>query len=203
MQKMFQPILVGIGVIAFIALLVEIVLSVGATMHTNTPAKVVHVHAGPYPLTVDLYKNPANAGFALPFAIAPQQPMRGKLTFDVSSIPTGNIPATQVHSSFSPDASTGGIQGDAEITVQGPWLLHITVNGPAGQSMVDIPITATAPPAIPDWLGWLIGLIPLYGLLIFLVMLRSKKKAGEVNLMNTPSNMYNAHQNATIRSSSH
>jgi hypothetical protein len=46
--------------------------------------------------------------------------------------------------------------------------------------MADVPIIATAPPAIPDWLGWLIGLIPLYGLLIFLVMLRGKKQTKEV-----------------------
>ncbi len=179
MQKVFQPILIAIGVLAFIALIVEIALSVGATMHSNTPAKVVHVNAGPYPLTVSLYKNPANAGFALPFAIAPQQPTHGKLTFDVSSVPIGTIPATEVHSSFSQDANTGGILGDAEITVQGPWLLRITVDGSAGEGIVNVPIAATAPPAIPDWLGWLIGLIPLYGLLVFLVMLRGKKKAKE------------------------
>ena len=179
MQKVFQNILIAIGILAFIALAIEIALSVGATLHGNTPVKVVHVHAGPYPVTVNLYKDPANAGFALPFSIVPQQATHEKLTFDVSSIPTGDIPATQVHSSFSQDTSTGGVQGNAEITVQGPWILHITVSGPAGQGMADVPITATAPPAIPDWLGWLIGFVPLYGLLIFLVMLRGKKKVKE------------------------
>ncbi len=179
MQKVFQNILIAIGILAFIALAIEIALSVGATMHGNTPVKVVHVHAGPYPVTVNLYKDPANAGFALPFSIVPQQATHEKLTFDVSSIPTGDISATQVHSSFSQDTSTGGVQGNAEITVQGPWILHITVSGPAGQGMADVPITATAPPAIPDWLGWLIGFVPLYGLLIFLVMLRGKKKVKE------------------------
>jgi hypothetical protein len=168
MHKVFQKILLAIGIIAFIALLVEITLSVGATIHGNLPAKVVQVNAGPYQLAVSLYKNPANAGFALPFSIAPRQPTQRNLTFDVSSIPTGTIPAKEVHGSFSQDANTGGIQGDAEITVQGPWLLQITVN---------VPITATAPPALPDWLGWPIGLIPLYGLLVFLVMQRGKKKA--------------------------
>nr|HET6901572.1 hypothetical protein [Ktedonobacteraceae bacterium] len=61
------------------------------------------------------------------------------------------------------------------ITVQGPWELDITVNGSAGQDEVLVPIAATAPPAIPDWLGWLIGFIPLYGLLVFLVLQRGKK----------------------------
>jgi hypothetical protein len=127
MQKVFQNILIAIGVLAFVALIIEIAFSVSATIHGNSPAKVAHIHAGPYPLTVNFYKDPANAGFALPFSIVPQQSAHGKLTFDVSSIPTGDIPATQVHSSFSQDTNTGGIQGDAEITVQGPWVLHITV----------------------------------------------------------------------------
>ena len=179
MQKVFQNILIAIGVLAFIALAIEIALSIGATMHGNTPVKVVHVNAGPYALTVNLYKYPANAGFALPFSIVPEQSAHEKLNINVSSVPTGNIPATQIHSSFSQDTNTGVIQGDAEITVQGPWVLNISVSGPAGQGMANVPITATAPPAIPDWLGWLIGFIPLYGLLIFLVMLRGKKKARE------------------------
>ncbi len=177
MPKIFQRLLLAVGVVALIALLVEIGLSVAATMHGNTPVKVVHVMAGPYPLTVSFYQYPARAGFALPFAVAPQEPIHGALNFDVSSIPDEEVSATPVHTSTSPDAnSSNGIQGAAEITVQGGWSLHITVNGPSGQGIVAVPITATAPPAIPEWLGWLIGLIPIYGLLVFLFMQRGRKK---------------------------
>ncbi|MEO8953905.1 MAG: hypothetical protein ABI396_06180 [Ktedonobacteraceae bacterium] len=176
MHKALQGFLLIVGVIALIALVVEISLSVGATMHGNTPAKVEHVTAGPYHLKVSLYKYPANAGFALPFAIAPEQPMQGTLTYDVTSLPGEGLHATAVHGSVSSDPNTpNGVQGTAEITVQGPWGLAITVKGLAGQGEVVVPIAATAPPAIPDWLGWLIGFIPLYGLLVFLLLQRGKK----------------------------
>ncbi len=180
MYKVLQRILLVVGVIALLAVLGEIAFSVAATMHGNAPARVVHVNAGPYPLTVSLYKDPANAGYALPFAIAPQQPVNGVLTYDVSSLPHTAVPATPVRATLSPDSNVpNGVQGTAEITVQGTWILQIAVNGPAGPGEVEVPIVATAPPAIPDWTGWLIGLIPLYGVLAFLLTQRGSKEQPE------------------------
>jgi hypothetical protein len=45
--------------------------------------------------------------------------------------------------------------------------MHIAVSGPSGQGQADIPIVAASPSVIPAWLAWNIGLLPLYGLLIF------------------------------------
>jgi hypothetical protein len=180
MYKMLQRILLVVGVIALLAVLGEIAFSIAATMHGNTPARVIHVNAGPYPLAMSLYKDPANAGYALPFAIAPQQPVSGVLTYDVSSLPHTTVPATPVRASLSPDPNVpNGVQGTAEITVQGTWVLHIVVNGLAGPGEVEVPIVAVAPPAIPDWTGWLIGLIPLYGVLAFLLTQRGRKEQSE------------------------
>jgi hypothetical protein len=175
MNKILQRFLLAIGVIALVVLVVEIVLSIAATQPGSTPVRVVHVNAGPYALTVNLYKYPANAGFALPFSIITQQTKAGALSFVVSSIPGYKVDATPIHASLT--ATTQGVQGAAEITVQGPWTLHIVLNGPAGQGSADVPILAQAPPAIPQWLGWLIGFIPVYGLLLFLLLQRSRKKA--------------------------
>jgi hypothetical protein len=58
-------------------------------------------------------------------------------------------------------------------------VLHIAINGSAGPGEVEVPIVAVAPPAIPDWTGWLIGLIPLYGVLAFLLMQRGRKEQSE------------------------
>ena len=78
---------------------------------------------------------------------------------------------------ISPDASVrNGIQGDAEITVQGRWTLQITVTGPAGTSQATVPLIATTvAPAIPGWFAWLIGSVPLYALLVFLLVSRRRK----------------------------
>lgn len=173
MSKLLQRVLLVLGVVAFLVLLVEIGLSIAATLPGSTPARTVQVKAGPYPLTVNLYKDPANAGYALPFTIS--SPQARSLTFDASTVPAESVDATPVHASLT--ATANGAQGTAEITVQGAWILQVDVNGPAGPGTALVPINATAPPAIPLWLGWLIGLIPLYGLLLFLLMQRNRKQA--------------------------
>jgi hypothetical protein len=170
-QTILQRILLVIGILALLTLIIELVLSISATTHGNTPKRVVHVMAGPYALTVNLYDYPANAGFTLPFSIQAQPAQQ--LTYSVFSVPTGNISATPVRASISADAQHPGcFQGDAEITVRGPWVLRITVNGRSGSDTVDVPIEATAPPAVPNWLGWFIGSIPPAILLLFLVLQR-------------------------------
>jgi hypothetical protein len=177
MAKPFQLLFLAVGAIALLAVGGEIIYSIAATTHGSTPARVVQVHAGPYPLTVSLYTYPAHASYALPFAIAPQQSLPSTLTYDVTSIPDkSDAPATPVRASLSPDSHVpGGVQGDAEITVQGTWTLDIVVTGSAGRGEAFVPITATAPPAIPTWVGWAIGGIPLYGLLVFLLTQRGRK----------------------------
>jgi hypothetical protein len=182
MARPFQFLLLAFGVLALLAVVGEIIYSIAATTHGSTPARVVQVQAGPYPLTVSLYTYPAHASYALPFAIAPRQSIRGDLTYEVSSIPDpSGVPATPVRASLSPDPNVhNGVQGDAEITVQGTWTLDIVVTGSAGQGEVSVPITATAPPAIPSWLGWVIGGIPLYGLLVFLLSQRGRKARREL-----------------------
>ena len=170
MRKPLQFLLLILGVIALGALIAEIVLSISATTHGDTPARVTSTTAGPYKLKVSLYKDPANAGFALPFAIAPQQPVTGMLNYDVNSVPDEDVSATPVHASISPDSAVpNGIQGAAEITVRGRWFLHVVVNGPSGKGEAWVPVTATAPPPLPPWIGWPIGLIPLIVLLVFLL----------------------------------
>jgi len=181
MAEPFQFLLLAFGVLALLAVVGEIIYSIAATTHGSTPARVVQVQAGPYPLTVSLYTYPAHASYALPFAIAPHRSINGALTYDVTSIPDeSDAPATPVRASLSPDPNVrNGVQGDAEITVQGLWSLVIVVTGSAGQGEVSVPIIATAPPAIPTWLGWVIGFIPLYGLFVFLLSQRGRKARQE------------------------
>ena len=53
-------------------------------------------------------------------------------------------------------------------------MLHLTVTGPAGRGDADVPLTVTAPPPIPHWLGWALGLLPLAALLLFLLAQRPR-----------------------------
>ncbi len=171
MPKAFQLVLLGAGIIGTLALGAMITFSLLATMHSSTPARVQQVTAGPYQLKVSLYNDPANAGFALPFAIAPQSSIHDGLTYTVVTVPGQGVSATPVRASLSPDANVpGGVQGEAEIPVSGSWTLHIDVDGPQGHGSTIVPITATAPPAVPSWLGWLVGLLPFYTIIALLVI---------------------------------
>ncbi len=171
---LLQRVLLVVGVVALIALFAEIGISIAATTHSATPVRVIHAQAGPYPLTVSLYKYPADAGYALPFAISSTE----ALTYDVTTNPHTKVTATAVRAAISPDSNNkDGVQGTAEITVRGDWLLHIVASGPQGTGTADVPIVATAPPPIPQWLGWFIGgLIPLGSLFLFLFMQGGRKQ---------------------------
>lgn len=60
MSKMFlQRVLLIVGVVGLLVVLIDLGISIAATFPGTTPARVDHVTAGPYHLTVDLYSNPA------------------------------------------------------------------------------------------------------------------------------------------------
>ena len=189
-----QKLLLALGVVAFVFLLVEIGVTLGSTLHGNTPAHVDEITAGPYQFKVSLYDYPARAGLTLPFAIAPEGATGGTWTYQVTSVPVGTMnnrgiiimngpgnvrrTATPVKASVSPDPHVpGGVQGTAEITVQGQWNLLVVAHGPSGQQTFNVPVPAQTPvPAIPGWLGWAISFIPAYGALVFLVMQKARKE---------------------------
>ena len=180
MPRSFQVCLLASGVLILLAVVGEITSALLATTHGSIPARVVQAQAGPYRLRVSLYTYPAHASYALPFAIAPTQAVQGTLTYQISSVPDpSDVPATPVRATFGSDPTVrNGVQGDAEITVRGKWMVQIAVSGSAGTFQAAVPILATAQPAIPLWLGWLIGSLPLYGLLAFLLILHRRHKAG-------------------------
>lgn len=160
--------LTAAGVLALVVLLAAIALQVAATQPASTPAKVVSVNTGHYALTVSLSRDPAQAGYALPFTIAPAQPVNGRLTYTVSAVPGVGVDATPVTASLTPDATVANrVSGTVEITVRGPWTLHISVDGPAGLGTGDVPITAQAAGVIPGWIAWVIGLVPVIGIALY------------------------------------
>jgi hypothetical protein len=170
-KMMLQRILLLAGVIALVIVLIDGAYSIVATIPGSTPVRVDHVTAGPYHLAVSMYTYPANAGFALPFAIAPEQAVNGSLTFHIESVPGRSVDANPVRATFSADPRMrNGIQGAAEITVKGPWTLQIQVDGPAGQGVANVLVTATALPPVPTWLGWFLGFIPFYVLITFFLV---------------------------------
>ncbi len=172
-----QRALVVVAALALVGLLFAIGLQVAATQPGSTPAKVAHVTAGPYSLTVSLYRDPPDAGYALPFAIAPAHPVSGPLTYSLTAVPIRSlgVDATSVNGAVSRDPHVAnGVTGTVEITVQGPWELQIVVQGPEGSGFTSVPITAKPAVVIPTWIAWPIGLIPAVGLALFFVAQRRR-----------------------------
>jgi len=141
-----------------------------AFAHSELPARLADVRAGPYPLTVGLYADPVHAGAALSFTIDPVRGFDVPPTFLVTAVPAEGVDATPVRGHVEPHPDVaGGSQGEVNLPVAGNWLLQITVDGPAGRGTAMVPVVAVPPPAIPFWLGWLIGLLPVYGFAGFVV----------------------------------
>src|SRR3974377_556176 len=141
MARPLQFLLLALGVIVLLVVGGEIIYSIAATTHGSTPARVVQGQAGPYPIKVSLYTYPSHPRSALPFSIPPLHSISGTLTYDVTSIPDPlDVPATPIRASLSPDPNVhNGVQGDAEITVQGLWSLAIVVTGSEGQGEAVVP----------------------------------------------------------------
>src|SRR5258708_36745795 len=95
-KLILQRSLVLVGVIALVIVLIDGTYSIVATIPGSTPARVEHVTAGPYHLAVSMYTSPAQAGFALPFAVAPEQAVKGSLTFHIDSLPGSHVDANPV-----------------------------------------------------------------------------------------------------------
>ena len=176
-KLLLQRLMLVLGVVALIVVLVDLGISIAATIPGSTPVRVEHVKAGPYQLTVGLYRYPASAGYALPFSVTPTNASSGSLTYQIFSVPAKGVDATPVRATFSPVANVhNSIQGAAEITVKGPWSLQIQVNGAAGSGLAYLAFPATALPAVPAWLGWAVGLLPFYILGVFFFMQMSNNK---------------------------
>ena len=118
-----------------------------------------------------MYNDPINAGDALPFAILVASGTRESLTYQVTASPGPGVPASLAQGDVNVQQSTPyGVPGSITLVTRGSWMLHLVITGPAGRGEAEIPLTAVAFAEIPAWLAWNIGLLPLYGLLLFWVV---------------------------------
>ena len=143
----------------------QIVLA--STIH-GAPVRYVERVAGPYHLKVTLYNNPINAGDAIPFALAVTPGTPGPLTYVVTASPGPGVPGSLAQGDVNARQTTAyGVPGSITFVTRGPWTLNIAIAGPLGRATAAIPLTVVAPPAMPGWLAWAIGLVPVFGLLLF------------------------------------
>lgn len=170
MRKTIQIVLCLFAVGALVVTGVAFYQIVLASSIHGAPVRFIEAQAGPYPLKLALYNDPINAGDAMPFAIEVAPGMQGPLTYQVTASPGPGVSGSLAQGDINEQQHTSyGVPGSISLVTRGPWTLHIAISGPAGRGEAAIPLTAVAPPAIPAWLAWNIGLLPLYGLLLFWV----------------------------------
>lgn len=158
-----------------------------AQAHGSGPARVVPVTAGPYRLLVSFYDDPPRTNRSLPYSVDPAPGMAlggGRLQLTATAQPAQRVNAVPVRASVGAhDEVPGGVSGQARLPVAGAWSLHLDIQGPLGPAQADVPLQVAPPPAIPVWLGWLVGLLPVWGLLGFiLVQTCSAWRAGGLRL---------------------
>ena len=122
--------------------------------------------AGPYTVTVTR-EDPVQVDRATVFAVA-VAPADGAGVVAVR-LPGPGTAGRQGRAETAPGARPGTYVVTAAFPVRGAWVLAIAVDGRAGRGQAAVPVTVAAPGAIPEWLGWTIGLSPLAGLAVFLV----------------------------------
>jgi hypothetical protein len=138
------------------------------------PTRTDAYAAGPYTVTVSR-DDPVQVGRATAFAIA-VAPADGASVVGIALPGPGT--AARPGRALPAAAGQGGrYVVTASFPVRGAWVLALDVTGAAGRGRASVPVTAAAPGAIPQWLGWTIGLSPLLGLAAFLaVQVRSARR---------------------------
>jgi hypothetical protein len=177
MRKTIQFALLLFALLALIATGVAFYRIVLASTVHGSPVRFIDARAGPYTIRLALYTNTIQAGDAIPFDIAVAPGTPGPLSYQVTATPDPGVPATLAQGDVDAQQHTAyGVPGSITLVTYGQWTLHIVISGPAGQGETNIPLTAVTLPAIPTWLAWNIGLLPVYGLLFFW-LLQNRRKA--------------------------
>ncbi len=133
-----------------------------AVFANGKPARSETLSAGPYTIIAGLSADPpiVDQNFTLTVTSHEATPLSGTLLAQ----PGPGTDAIPVHTSLTADAGNAHVlTGILHLVVRGAWKLVIDVNGPRGRGSASLDVTVAAPNAIPVWLGWLIGLLPLVG----------------------------------------
>lgn len=69
--------------------------------------------------------------------------------------------AVALHAQLSSLNSTSTLAASIRMPVRGAWQIDVQLDGAQGPGEASFPIVVSAPGAMPIWLGWLIGSLPL------------------------------------------
>ena len=139
-----------------------LIMPITALASGNKPARSETLIAGPYTIVVGLSDNPpiVAQNFTLTISSHETTLLSGTLTAQ----PGPGTDAIPAHAALVSDNGNAHVLiGTLHLVVRGAWEIVIDINGTKGHGSASIDVTVTAPNAMPPWLGWMIGLLPLLG----------------------------------------
>ncbi len=137
-----------------------IILTSGVAQASNGPAFTRTLAVGSYIVQVNLYQYPPTTDQAVNVTVVPQESTL-RLSGHLNMLPGLGTDAVPLHSQLSPLNATGTLTGSIRMPVRGAWQIDVQLDGPQGAGEANFPIVVSAPGAMPIWLGWLIGSLPL------------------------------------------
>ncbi|GAC1388567.1 MAG: hypothetical protein NVS4B12_02880 [Ktedonobacteraceae bacterium] len=146
----------GMLVLLFLCSMPATALASGKPVHSET------LMAGPYSIVVGLSADPpiVDQNFTLTVSSHEATPLSGMLIAQ----PGPGTDAIPAHTALTANIGNAHVlTGTLHLIVRGVWKLVLELNGLRGRGVASLDVTVTAPNAIPVWLGWLIGLLPLVG----------------------------------------
>ena len=132
----------------------------GVAQASNGPAFTRTLAVGSYIVQVNLAQYPPITDQAVNVTVVPQESTI-RLSGHLDILPGLGTDAVPLHSQLSPLNTTNTLAGSIRMPVRGAWQIGVSLNGPQGAGEATFPIVVSAPGAMPIWLGWLIGSLPL------------------------------------------
>ncbi|MGW5053997.1 hypothetical protein [Actinokineospora sp. NPDC004072] len=158
---------------ALVALLAVCGLLVGSgTALAYPPVETVHteqVQAGPYRLAVGFSVWPLRSMQSLDFSFVPDSGIADKAGELTLITPEGRERGPQPLARHPRARDVWGLDVFA-LTGEGTWTLRFAVAGPQGEGIGELAVPVLEQPGPPMGLSWAISVIPLIGLIAFLVV---------------------------------
>lgn len=138
--------------------------------HGASPLNQTAIQAGPYAFEAGFFHWPVRAGQPADLLLTPagDRYQRRELSIQAWLVPQPGTPGQPIALAVAADPdSANGYALLLRASVEGDWALRLAVSSPEGPGQATLDFPVSGPPLIPLWAGWMVGLLPALGLLIF------------------------------------
>jgi hypothetical protein len=160
-------------VVTLLAAVVGLTVGTAGTAAAYQPVNIVHterVQAGPYGLTVGFSVWPLRAMQSLDFTFIPDGGIDGRSGTLTMIAPAGGRARTQPLARHPRRRDVWGLDVRS-LNAQGDWTFRFAIDGPQGRGVGELSnLTVLPQPGPPMALSWSVSILPLIGILGFLVV---------------------------------